>query len=82
MGHCWIHIRYIHKSITKVNMLLRIQYNYVAIAYTVWHAFYVVGASTAVLGKEAAMACTVAVEEAVVEHYNRFGSIVGIYNVL
>lgn len=29
------------------------------------------GASSALLGKEAAMACTVAVEEAIVEHYNR-----------
>lgn len=29
------------------------------------------GAGSAILGKEAAMACTVAVEEAVVDHYNR-----------
>ena len=29
------------------------------------------GAGSALLGKEAAMACTVAVEEAIVEHYNR-----------
>ena len=29
------------------------------------------GAGTAMLGREAAMACTVAVEETVVEHYNR-----------
>lgn len=28
------------------------------------------GASTAMLGKEAAMACTVAVEESISEHYN------------
>lgn len=29
------------------------------------------GASTALLGKEAAMACTVAVEEVIGDHYNR-----------
>ena len=29
------------------------------------------GAGSAVLGREAAMACTVAVEETVVDHYNR-----------
>lgn len=29
-----------------------------------------VGASTALLGKEGAMACTVAVEESISEHYN------------
>ena len=35
-----------------------------------WHiAGYTLGAATALLGKEAAMACTVAVEEAIDEHY-------------
>ncbi|XP_057700669.1 5-demethoxyubiquinone hydroxylase, mitochondrial isoform X3 [Corythoichthys intestinalis] len=33
-------------------------------------AGFLLGASTAVLGKEAAMACTVAVEESISEHYN------------
>ncbi|XP_061131152.1 5-demethoxyubiquinone hydroxylase, mitochondrial [Syngnathus typhle] len=33
-------------------------------------AGYFLGASTAMLGKEAAMACTVAVEESISEHYN------------
>ncbi|KAJ8036887.1 5-demethoxyubiquinone hydroxylase, mitochondrial [Holothuria leucospilota] len=33
-------------------------------------AGFVLGAGTAVLGKEAAMACTVAVEETIGEHYN------------
>ncbi|CAI8024797.1 5-demethoxyubiquinone hydroxylase, mitochondrial (Fragment), partial [Geodia barretti] len=33
-------------------------------------AGFILGAGSAALGKEAAMACTVAVEEAVVEHYN------------
>ncbi|KAJ3614827.1 hypothetical protein NHX12_018397 [Muraenolepis orangiensis] len=31
---------------------------------------FLLGASTALLGKEAAMACTVAVEESISEHYN------------
>ncbi len=35
-----------------------------------WHAAgYALGAATALLGKEAAMACTVAVEEVIDEHY-------------
>jgi len=36
-----------------------------------WHVGgYVLGAATAMLGKEAAMACTVAVETEISEHYN------------
>ena len=36
-----------------------------------WHiAGYALGAGTALLGKEAAMACTVAVESSITEHYN------------
>ena len=36
-----------------------------------WHvAGYALGAGTALLGKEAAMACTVAVEASITEHYN------------
>jgi len=38
----------------------------------VWHvAGYALGAGTALLGKEAAMACTVAVESSITEHYNQ-----------
>ncbi|XP_074485002.1 NADPH-dependent 3-demethoxyubiquinone 3-hydroxylase, mitochondrial [Sebastes fasciatus] len=37
----------------------------------IWNiAGFVLGASTAMLGKEGAMACTVAVEESISEHYN------------
>nr|XP_039265804.1 5-demethoxyubiquinone hydroxylase, mitochondrial-like [Styela clava] len=37
----------------------------------VWNvAGWVLGAGTALMGKEAAMACTVAVEETITEHYN------------
>jgi ubiquinone biosynthesis monooxygenase Coq7 len=34
-------------------------------------AGFALGAGTALLGKEAAMACTVAVEEVISEHYNK-----------
>jgi len=34
-------------------------------------AGFALGAGTALLGKEAAMACTVAVEDVISEHYNR-----------
>jgi len=38
----------------------------------IWHvAGFAVGAGTALLGKEAAMACTVAVEASITEHYNK-----------
>eukprot|EP00088_Acartia_fossae_P009404 TRINITY_DN14552_c0_g1_i1.p1 TRINITY_DN14552_c0_g1~~TRINITY_DN14552_c0_g1_i1.p1 ORF type:complete len:205 (+),score=24.34 TRINITY_DN14552_c0_g1_i1:38-652(+) len=38
----------------------------------IWHvAGYALGAGTALLGKEAAMACTVAVESSITEHYNK-----------
>jgi 3-demethoxyubiquinol 3-hydroxylase len=37
----------------------------------IWHlAGFALGAGSALLGKEAAMACTVAVEEVISEHYN------------
>jgi ubiquinone biosynthesis monooxygenase Coq7 len=34
--------------------------------------FYGAGAGSALLGKEAAMACTVAVETVITEHYERY----------
>lgn len=34
-------------------------------------AGYMLGATTALLGKEAAMACTIAVEETITDHYNK-----------
>lgn len=38
----------------------------------IWHvAGYALGAGTALLGKEAAMACTVAVEASITDHYNQ-----------
>ena len=33
--------------------------------------YFVLGAGTALLGKEAAMACTVAVEDTIEHHYNK-----------
>jgi ubiquinone biosynthesis monooxygenase Coq7 len=38
----------------------------------IWNfAGFALGAGTALLGKEAAMACTVAVEHVITEHYNK-----------
>ena len=43
-----------------------------------WHvAGYALGAATALLGKEAAMACTVAVEEVIDDHYARQAAALG-----
>jgi len=40
--------------------------------HPLWHvAGFVLGAATAALGEKAAMACTVAVEETIVEHYKK-----------
>jgi len=38
---------------------------------TVFVSFLCVGVGSALIGKEAAMACTVAVESVIVEHYNK-----------
>lgn len=43
-----------------------------------WHvAGYALGAATAMLGREAAMACTVAIEETIDEHYRRQAGALG-----
>lgn len=42
------------------------------VLHPLWHvAGYALGAATALLGRQAAMACTVAVEEVIDEHYQR-----------
>jgi ubiquinone biosynthesis monooxygenase Coq7 len=46
--------------------------------HPLWHvAGYALGAATALLGREAAMACTVAVEEVIDEHYARQAEALG-----
>jgi ubiquinone biosynthesis monooxygenase Coq7 len=46
--------------------------------YPLWHvAGYALGAATALLGREAAMACTVAVEEVIDEHYQKQAAALG-----
>lgn len=46
--------------------------------HPLWHvAGYVLGAATALLGREAAMACTVAVEEVIDEHYRKQAAALG-----
>jgi ubiquinone biosynthesis monooxygenase Coq7 len=46
--------------------------------HPLWHvAGYALGAATALLGRDAAMACTVAVEEVIDEHYARQSAALG-----
>lgn len=46
--------------------------------HPLWHvAGYALGAATALLGRDAAMACTVAVEEVIDEHYERQSTALG-----
>jgi ubiquinone biosynthesis monooxygenase Coq7 len=46
--------------------------------HPLWHvAGYALGAATALLGREAAMACTVAVEEVIDEHYAKQATLLG-----
>ncbi len=46
--------------------------------HPLWHvAGYALGAATALLGREAAMACTVAVEEVIDEHYAKQAALLG-----
>ena len=46
--------------------------------HPLWHvAGYALGAATALLGREAAMACTVAVEEVIDEHYQKQAAALG-----
>jgi ubiquinone biosynthesis monooxygenase Coq7 len=46
--------------------------------HPLWHiAGYAIGAASALLGREAAMACTVAVEEVIDEHYARQAALLG-----
>lgn len=46
--------------------------------HPLWHvAGYALGAATALMGREAAMACTVAVEEVIDEHYARQAAALG-----
>jgi ubiquinone biosynthesis monooxygenase Coq7 len=46
--------------------------------HPLWHAAgFALGAATALLGERAAMACTVAVEEVIDEHYTRQAAVLG-----
>src|SRR5687767_6882298 len=46
--------------------------------HPLWHAAgYALGAATALLGERAAMACTVAVEDVIDEHYRRQSAMLG-----
>ena len=49
-----------------------------SVLYPIWHvAGFALGAATALMGPKAAMACTVAVEEVIDEHYRQQGEQLG-----
>ncbi|XP_076122343.1 NADPH-dependent 3-demethoxyubiquinone 3-hydroxylase, mitochondrial-like isoform X1 [Alosa pseudoharengus] len=59
------------KHLTKFNEILAENRVRPTALLPLWNiAGYALGATTALLGKEGAMACTVAVEESISEHYN------------
>ena len=41
------------------------------IIFNSWYTIFIAGAGSALLGKEGAMACTVAVETVIGEHYDK-----------
>jgi len=58
------------KHLEKFNALVAARNVRPTVLEPVWHvAGYALGAATALLGKEAAMACTAAVEDVIGEHY-------------
>jgi ubiquinone biosynthesis monooxygenase Coq7 len=58
------------KHLAKFNALVAARNVRPTVLEPVWHvAGYALGAATALLGKEAAMACTAAVEDVIGEHY-------------
>lgn len=59
------------KHLAKFNEILAENRVRPTVLLPIWNVTgFLLGASTALLGKEAAMACTVAVEESIAEHYN------------
>lgn len=59
------------KHLAKFNELIPKHRVRPTVLTPIWNvAGWVLGAGTALMGKEAAMACTVAVEETITEHYN------------
>ncbi|XP_072240485.1 5-demethoxyubiquinone hydroxylase, mitochondrial [Leuresthes tenuis] len=59
------------KHLAKFNEIIAENRVRPTVLLPIWNiAGFVLGASTALLGKEGAMACTVAVEESISEHYN------------
>ena len=58
------------RHLATFNELVRTRHVRPTLLQPLWHmAGYALGAATALLGEEAAMACTVAVEEVIDEHY-------------
>lgn len=60
------------RHLTRFNALLNANRVRPTLLSPLWHvAGYALGVGTALLGREAAMACTAAVEDAITEHYER-----------
>ena len=58
------------RHLATFNELVRTRHVRPTLLQPLWHmAGYALGAATALLGEEAAMACTVAIEEVIDEHY-------------
>src|SRR5438105_12510164 len=60
------------RHLAEFDELVRARHARPTLLQPLWHvAGYALGAATALLGERAAMACTVAVEEVIDEHYRR-----------
>lgn len=68
LAHMWEQEK-VHRS--EFERLIRVHRVRPTLMTPIWHvAGFALGAGTALLGEKAAMACTVAVETVIVEHYN------------
>jgi 3-demethoxyubiquinol 3-hydroxylase len=66
------------RHLTRFETLLRERRVRPTLLHPLWNvAGYALGAATALLGERAAMACTVAVEEVIDEHYRRQAEMLG-----
>lgn len=66
------------RHLARFNALLNAHQVRPTLLSPLWHAAgYALGVGTALLGREAAMACTAAVEDAITEHYERQAASLG-----
>ena len=67
---------YIHNYVSCVIQLDRVRSSVHNRLVHYFHTY--IGVGSALLGKEAAMACTVAVESVIVEHYNKYAFMINV----